>query len=1177
MEPNYTSIGTTNRSDPVDSMTMLYPNGYNRNENRSSKPLIQVLDTAGIDDGDFDDEDFDFKSGSPSENVTVTIKFSSETDSVIAEKRDANLLYGSSTDSSSRQPLSKSIERSNDRPTDLTCLNDNITQNNETENASTLEGRLIGAYALEMPQQTMDSDTEPTGISRQQLEVSEQIEEICTTESPPLGACAMNATKETDKGFVVRTQDTLYDEYDKFLEKIPSQTISKHRAKGNTISTINDMGNGTDTTDNGIALLENVRERVCENKTETSGNDCCNPKNVSIAVKNEVKPDIRVKMVSPITKTPIFVERSSSEDDEGEDFMKYLKELRNSSPDGTEIEEDECVNLTDRPNDDLELPLQARNDSNELSIVEIDDPVCENTTQSTPPIITEIPSSDNLIDMIEISDEDDVDKSVIIVSDEDVDQDDNTDGLINFDFASLNSSTGHKNEDCENGDKNKSSKIAYSVIEIPSDSSSDSEEEEEQDKKKSKDDTSNPEKRRKDKDQDKDKGNGSSNNGSGGNQNFTNPGDDDRNRNEGNGGSNDNTDGSNSRNNTFSPGMRSRQSDECNVLELNCNDSVNDASETFQKNVVDSDILDATETFQKNVVDFDMLDATEIFQNNIVDSDKLAPCDKKEVYSPEDIEVYQILDTCEKQNDIIYQFQTIDSYCFDTLSENSVPLSTSCNSFKPPRDTASSNSRLTTDKHSPYSNSVSLCASTCSFDVFGVSSSNTSEVVEDDYMQMIGFFENEIEPDENINCDNEINLLCSEIQSHYDCINENEKEASNFSENENLSLLSDSVFSDTDDSSSINETADVSDFESAIEEQFWANTADCSVERSDSEEVISGDDSDCDLERDKHKSFDEKEKDSDSEYESVEEEEGFETDGSDFDFVREIESRLLQSKLSSYVSTVDTSCPVNDSKEDCQTILSSDSEDFKERHDSGPEAEFTLNQFKRNQITSFKDRKHKPSHHANSMPETRSHRDNLTALMNNKPRTITYQIPYIKEYSNPEVNYRSLKKWKILCSLRKALLHKVIPKPDESMVENGDTGIDNLSESIKQLKESIDFEDIRKTSTEKSDDGNPLGKQPQTGETISVGHGYYIFGTGDTLHLPVGPKLRQGFQRKDNSARPAIYFRGENLHLLIVFEFSSYDSVKTYTILLLLLKRINKRHALLKRGLNAFAKNIDPC
>ena len=111
------------------------------------------------------------------------------------------------------------------------------------------------------------------------------------------------------------------------------------------------------------------------------------------------------------------------------------------------------------------------------------------------------------------------------------------------------------------------------------------------------------------------------------------------------------------------------------------------------------------------------------------------------------------------------------------------------------------------------------------------------------------------------------------------------------------------------ESDSVDDADMACDFESAIEEQFWANTAECSLESSGSDDSPSDYESDDGMNNYTDKVHGYNEKETDSEYESVDDDENDENDfvmadGIDFDFMKEIQNRIMEDSEESRTSTV---------------------------------------------------------------------------------------------------------------------------------------------------------------------------------------------------------------------------------------------------------------------------------
>ena len=155
----------------------------------------------------------------------------------------------------------------------------------------------------------------------------------------------------------------------------------------------------------------------------------------------------------------------------------------------------------------------------------------------------------------------------------------------------------------------------------------------------------------------------------------------------------------------------------------------------------------------------------------------------------------------------------------------------------------------------------------------------------------------------------------------------------------------------------------------------------------------------------------------------------------------------------------------------------------------------------------------------------------LTTAMNKTPRTISHQVPYFKESVVIPVNHKLMKKLKIICKRRQIVLHKMLPKSADYESDIDKATMKGVDESIKHLKDELDCETKNKFVTYENAKMTHENEKPKAGDAVRLGYGFYIFGTGDTLNLPVGPRLKQKSTTKEDIMKASVYFRGENFDI----------------------------------------------
>lgn len=202
MEQRQCSIGTTARSNPVNNREILFPNGYDRNEEKN-KPLVQVRDTAVDDDFDFYGNE-GFESNSPSDNVTVTIKIGSGGDGIVTETDKRGLFV---REEITYSPVDKGIRKDKER-----------------DNLAGMRQQLLGIETLEgQGQQEPDTFTSE-GAEASGAEMT--IEKETTPTEIESVVSAINKQSTGNNSLVrkqpIDRQNSLYDEYEKFLAPSPN-------------------------------------------------------------------------------------------------------------------------------------------------------------------------------------------------------------------------------------------------------------------------------------------------------------------------------------------------------------------------------------------------------------------------------------------------------------------------------------------------------------------------------------------------------------------------------------------------------------------------------------------------------------------------------------------------------------------------------------------------------------------------------------------------------------------------------------------------------------------------------------------------------------------------------------------------------------------------------------------
>lgn len=145
-------------------------------------------------------------------------------------------------------------------------------------------------------------------------------------------------------------------------------------------------------------------------------------------------------------------------------------------------------------------------------------------------------------------------------------------------------------------------------------------------------------------------------------------------------------------------------------------------------------------------------------------------------------------------------------------------------------------------------------------------------------------------------------------------------------------------------------------------------------------------------------------------------------------------------------------------------------------------------------------------------------------LINQKPRLISYFVPYlIKDEPKLEVNAYKIRCIRRVCLLRYSLLNGRTTRNDTVIenLEKNNLKLENITSDLEELK--------RKCDMLESEDGSS-GKEEPPGDIIQLGSGFYFFGTGERLNLPVGPRLRKySGSRLTNNIERSCYFRGKPL------------------------------------------------
>ena len=142
------------------------------------------------------------------------------------------------------------------------------------------------------------------------------------------------------------------------------------------------------------------------------------------------------------------------------------------------------------------------------------------------------------------------------------------------------------------------------------------------------------------------------------------------------------------------------------------------------------------------------------------------------------------------------------------------------------------------------------------------------------------------------------------------------------------------------------------------------------------------------------------------------------------------------------------------------------------------------------------------------------------------PRTISYFVPYFIDTEIVKVDPKRQKRLKLVCKLRKALLPNLkvlnINSSDSCSQHYVNVGmsISELESTLNELK--LKSKNImRKTVIELGENEDDI-----PGRIRCLGYGFYIFGTGTKLDLPVGPRLKENHYKENGDNTRSRYFRG---------------------------------------------------
>lgn len=305
-------------------------------------------------------------------------------------------------------------------------------------------------------------------------------------------------------------------------------------------------------------------------------------------------------------------------------------------------------------------------------------------------------------------------------------------------------------------------------------------------------------------------------------------------------------------------------------------------------------------------------------------------------------------------------------------------------------------------------------------------------------------------------------------------------------------VYTDVIFSES--SSSSGADGDETDFESAVEEEFWTKTVGSASETSLCEDFSSS----------SNTSFDSDvalTDDTDSEYESIDDD--LSSVKEESDFVSKIK-QILEDKKAPENHTEQPTVK----KTDCHSGYGDNIRDFE----------------KTNTLCLM----HTDKIHKNIENELRFERQNqVQNLKEPSVRTITYFVPFIKECPDKDFIPGKDKKIKSVCTLRKSFLDRLLPLESLGMTcdRSCDETFIDFSDNTHDLQLTIN--DLKKKSRSyKNSEETQKVKRP--GEIIKLGIGYYIFGAGEKLDLPIGPKLKERNDTEKDASRPSIYFRGKN-------------------------------------------------
>lgn len=319
---SYSTIGTTARANPVNNMEVLFPNGYDRNQNRE-RPLVLVRDTAA-EEGDGYQED-EVLSSSPSENVTVTIKCSSGGDGIVTETDKKGMFIREEKvfahQSRSPTPRVCSTEREHEK----------AGHDKSRSRTPVSHGRGSAQSPLRGPQLSRQSSNErDKSTAKTTIVYDLEDDNACHAVSDSATAISDPTSEAIDGAYgttnlPVRSQDNLYEEYEKFVATSKSKETQS-----------NEGGAKPKIRKSKVAVIDS---KDTKETTQESFH--------------------REEHMSPVCRTPIVRENSDSGENDAEDFRSYLKQLRGNS----------CEENVDLDHADVDIHLPTPSTSEAVDII----------------------------------------------------------------------------------------------------------------------------------------------------------------------------------------------------------------------------------------------------------------------------------------------------------------------------------------------------------------------------------------------------------------------------------------------------------------------------------------------------------------------------------------------------------------------------------------------------------------------------------------------------------------------------------------------------------------------------------------------------------------------------------------------------------------------------------------